>query len=171
MIVIGIDPGLTGAIAFIDVSGRAAIDDIPTLQLPGDGMVRRRIDGLALGHLVRQRCPAGSAVLVACEAVSAMGGQDNALQTQGSLMRTLGAIEGVFDVLRWPCKLIQPQTWQAHYGLRGKKNVKREAGERPAAIVKALELHPEAAVDLARIKDHNRAEALLIARYAKDKLT
>lgn len=165
MIVIGVDPGLTGALAFVRPAGLVAIEDIPTQALDGKGLVKRRIDGLALAQLVRKHCPVGSAVLVCCEQVGTMGGQNNAVQTQGSLMRSLGAIEAVFDVLRWPCLMVQPRVWQGHHGLAGKKAGKREHGALPAASVKALELYPAAARQLARVKDHNRAEALLIAAY------
>lgn len=164
MIVIGIDPGLTGAIAIIR-GGQAVIADIPTLPLDGGGLVSRRVDGRRLAEIVRHHCPAGDAVQVCCEAVGVMGGQNNAVQTQGSLMRSLGAIEAVFDVLRWPCLMVRAQAWQAHYGLVGKKAEKRDRGAMPAAIVKARDLYPSAASLLTRVKDHNRGEALLIAHY------
>ena len=165
MIVIGIDPGLTGAMSFIDsAAGTASIEDIPTVPLTGKGLVQRRIDGRKLAELVRKHCPADRAVIVVCEAVMAMGGQNNAMQTQGSLMRSLGAIEAVFDVLRWPALIVAPQTWQRHYGLQGKK-AKREPGTLPDAIRIARELYPTAANMLQRVKDHNRAESLLIAAY------
>jgi crossover junction endodeoxyribonuclease RuvC len=171
MIVVGIDPGLTGALAFIRPDGTASIEDIPTVTVQGARKVSRRIDGRGLGELVRRHCPAGSAVLVACEEVSIFGSSDAAGSVQsGSLMRTLGAIEAVFDVLRWPCLMVRPQAWQKHFGLAGKKAEKREKGQKPPAIVTALQLHPETAHLLARVKDHNRAEALLVARYAKDTL-
>ena len=163
-IVVGIDPGLTGAIAFIH-AGKAAIEDIPTIALPGKGLVTRRVDGRALVELLRKHCPLGHAVTVVCEAVGTMGGQNNAVQTQGSLMRSLGAIEAVFDVVRAPCLMVTPREWQKLFGLVGKKAEKREPGQMPAAIVKACALYPGAAHMLRRVKDHNRAEALLIAHY------
>lgn len=167
MIVIGIDPGLTGALAFIG-RGQAIIEDIPTLPLPGNGLVQRRVDGRKLAEIVRKHCPAGYAVTVCCEAVGVMGGQNNAVQTQGSLLRSLGAIEAVFDVLRWPCVMVRAQAWQKHFGLQGKKAEKRERGELPAAITTALRLYPRAGQYLSRVKDHNRAEALLIAHYGAE---
>jgi hypothetical protein len=171
-IVIGVDPGLTGALAFINAAtGTATIEDIPTIAIEGKGLVSRRVDGHALVQLVRRNCPPGSAVLVGCEAVATMGGQNNAVQTQGSLMRSLGAIEAIFDALRWPCVMVRPQAWQAMYGLAGKKAEKRAKGEMPAAIVKACTLYPSAAHQLTRVKDHNRAEALLVAHYARSTLT
>lgn len=165
LIVVGIDPGLTGALAFIGCAGGVALEDMPTLDLPGDGLVKRRVDGRALADVVRRHCPADQAVAVFCEAVGTMGGRNNAVQTQGSLLRSLGAIEAVFDMLRWPCMPVLPQTWQAFYKLRGKKTETRARGEMPAAMKVARELYPQAAGNMARVGDHNRAEALLVAHW------
>lgn len=166
MITIGIDPGLSGAIAFVGGRDGVTIADLPTVPLPvGEGMIKSRIDGAALAALVQRECPVGEAVQVFCEAVGTMGGRNNAVQTQGSLLRSLGAIEAVFDVLRWPCRMVQPQSWQAFYGLQGKKAETRTHGALPAATVTAQKLYPDTASMLGRVKDHNRAEALLIAHY------
>jgi len=162
VVVIGIDPGLTGAVSFISPN-TVAIEDIPTMILPGNGKVHRRVDGYALASLIRKHVPAGHAAMAVCEAVHAMPGND--IGSQGSLLRSLGAIEAVLDVLRLKPRMVSPQTWQAHFGLKGKKTQKREPGELPAAIVIATALYPEAARWLARVKDHNRAEATLIGHF------
>jgi len=160
--VIGVDPGLTGAVSFIGPN-TVAIEDIPTLTLPGSGKVNRRVDGYALAALIRKHVPVGHKAIAVCEAVHAMPGND--IGSQGSLLRSLGAIEAVLDVLRFKPRMVSPQTWQAHYGLKGKKAVKREPGEMPQAIVIARTLYPEVAHWLSRVKDHNRAESLLIAHH------
>lgn len=172
MIVIGIDPGLTGALAFIDTAtGAVNIDEIPTRQRRTGGEVAKAVDGEALSTLVRQRVPADCAALSVCENVRSFGRSDAARGTAvDSLQRSLGAIEAIFDVLRMPCALVDPQAWQRLYGLKGKTKEKREHGALPAAIVTARQLYPAAAPLLARVKDHNRAEALLIAHYGRSTL-
>lgn len=155
MIIIGIDPGLTGAIAFVSPQGGCVIEDIPTQPLPGNGMVKCKVDGLALARMVRKHCPVDAKALVVCEAVHAMPG--NAIQTQGSLMRSLGAIESVFEVLRFPLLMVQSQVWKRHFGLKA---------EKAQSLRIARTLYPECQ-EIARAKDHNRAESLLIAHYAK----
>lgn len=154
MIAVGIDPGLTGAIAFADSRGTCAIRDLPTVALSGAGLIRRRIDGGALARIVRDFCPVGESCVVAIEAVRTMGGQNNAVQTQGSLMRSLGAIEAVLEVLRLQFQSVEPQVWKGFYGLGSNKK---------ESMAKALTLYPEAPIRLA--KDHNKAEALLIAHW------
>ena len=167
MIVVGVDPGITGALAFIDSRGTAVVEDIPTIAVPGGGMVKRRVDGYGMAKIVRAHCPIGESVLVVCEAVHAMPG--NAMQTQGSLLRSLGAIEAVFDVLRLSPRMVSPQSWQAAFGLKGKKTEKRERGELPAAIVIARKLYPMLCDRLELVKRHNRAEACLIAAFGQER--
>jgi hypothetical protein len=165
MVVIGIDPGTTGAIAFVGPGDRVVIKDIPTVDLTGNGLVRRRVAGRELADVLLAHCPVGLPATVFVEAVATMGGRNNAVQTQGSLMRSLGAIETVVEMLRWPLVMVTPRDWQAFYKLAGKKTEKRERGEMPASIDRAIALYPQAVERLSRVKDHNRAEALLIAHY------
>jgi len=155
MIIIGVDPGLTGAISFIDSRGSLVVEDIPTVAIENAGMVKRKVDGLALARLVRNNCPAAEIASVVCESVRAMPG--NAIQTQGSLMRSLGAIEAVFEVLRFPFLLVEPQTWKKHYGLKADKS---------ASLTVARTLYPQCNA-IARAKDHNRAESILLAHYGR----
>ena len=169
MIFVGIDPGLTGALAFIDtVSGEVHIDDIPTKDRPCGGEVSREVDGLALVQLARARIPPGRDAMSACENVRSFGrSSQQRPATTDSLQRTLGALVAIFDALRWPCTLVEPREWQKFYGLKGKASEEREKGELPAAVKLAQSLYPRAAPVLYRIKDHNRAEALLIAHYVR----
>jgi len=159
MIAIGIDIGLTGAIAAVDSLGSCSVTDMPTLP-DGKG---NRIDGRALLHLLRQFVPAGEAGLLLFEDVrprpSGNGGKHgNSMHSQGSLMRSRGAIEAVVDILRIERRVIQPQTWKRHYGLIGK-----DKGE---SLAVARALYPLA--DLRLAKHHNRAEAILIAHFGLD---
>lgn len=88
MIVIGIDPGLTGACAVLDHNGVRAVFDLPTMAVPGAGpkaLVKRKIDGRALCQLLLQHCPASAGqAQVVLEQVNTMGGANNAVQTQAA---------------------------------------------------------------------------------------
>lgn len=162
MIVIGIDPGLTGAVAVMDDQGVRAVFDIPTMPVPGAGpkaLVKNKVDGYALCQLLLNHCPAGyGKPRVFLEKVSTMGGANNAVQTQGSLMRSLGAIESVVECLKWPLEQVAPQTWKKLYGI---------GSDKAMALAKARELHKEAATDLKLAKHHNRAEAVLLAHWGR----
>lgn len=157
MIIIGIDPGLTGACAFIDSRTKAcSVHDLPTMQLPGNGLIKRKIDGLALAQLLRAHAPLDEDAAAFLEQVGAMGGKNNAVQIQASLGRTLGAIEAVLECSRRPPTMLHPQRWKKAYGLGADKAMAREV---------ALRLYPQLKAELGRAKDHNRAEAVLVAHY------
>lgn len=161
LISIGIDPGLTGAIAAINpLTGAAVIVDLPTVEVIGGGMVKRRIDGLQLARALRVMVEAGNSVSVTCELVHAIAGKregQGGMQQMGSLMRTFGAIEAILDAVRFPTSYVRPQAWKKTFGLTKDKG---------AGLDMARRLYPGAgAAFLTRAKDHNRAEALLIAHF------
>lgn len=153
MIYIGIDPGLTGAISFV-TDRTCVVEDLPTMPLPGDGLITRKIDGRALVALIRKNVPVGETAEAYLEQVSTMGGKDNALQTQGSLMRSLGSIETVLECLGYKPTMLSPQKWKKFYQL---------GADKKKALEVARGLYRGAPLSLA--KHHNRAEALLIAHW------
>jgi hypothetical protein len=166
MIVIGIDPGLTGAVAVMDHNGVRAVFDIPTMPVPGAGpkaMIKAKVDGRKLLSLLLKHCPTaeGKPTMV-LEQVHARAqsneGRGNTMQAQASLMRTVGAIETVAECMNWPTTYVAPQSWKRKFGLGKEKTQSLETARR---------LHPEATADLKRMKDHNRAEAVLLAHFGR----
>lgn len=162
MIVLGIDIGLTGAVAAVHPNGTASVHDIPTVADGGKG---RRICGRGLLLLLRELVAADRAALVLFEDVRArpMGngsGHGNTMHSQGSLMRSRGIVEAAIDIARFDVCIVQPATWKRWHGL-----LKTEKG---ASLDLARSLYPALAGDLKRKKDHNRAESLLIAHYGKE---
>lgn len=159
-IFLGIDPGLTGAIAAINSrGGGVAILDMPTKQVTGGGLVNRRVDGRALAAFLRRLAPVDETAILTCELVHAIAGKETGqggMQQMGSLMRSFGAIEAIVDALRLTAHWPRPQEWKKFYRL-GK--------EKDASLDMARRLYPDAQTLLARVKDHNRAEALLIAHF------
>lgn len=160
MIVLGIDGGLTGAMAILGEKS-AHVLDLPTVDLPGNGTVRRRVHGPALAALVRQHCPAGEPILAVVEDLS-VGGRDSSAQTVGSQYRTRGTIECCLEMLGLEPHAVNARTWKRFFGLRSDK------GE---GLQLARQLYPECGERLRLVADHNRGEALLIARWGKRNLT
>lgn len=166
MIVASFDPGLTGAGAVLDHNGLRAVFDIPTMPIPGVGpkaLVQRKLDAHALCRVLLEHCPAGEGKpQVVIEAVGTMGGKNNSVQTQGSLLRTLGALEAVVECLGFPVAYVPPQTWKRFYGLIDSDL--SPAARKAKALERARALYPTCA-DIGRAKDHNRAESILIAHW------
>jgi hypothetical protein len=145
----------------LDHNGLRAVFDIPVMPIPGVGpkaMVQSKVDARALVKLLRQHCPAGEAVRSVIEGVNVMGGKDNAVQTQGSLLRTLGAIETVLECLGWAPGYANPQTWKRFFGLIDSK-LTDTAQRKRKALECARRLYPQCN-EIARAKDHNREDAI-----------
>lgn len=173
MIVIGIDPGLSGACSILDHNGLRAVFDLPVMKIPSVGpkaLVQNKIDGYTFCGLLLKHCPASEGrPTVVIESVGTMGGANNAVQTQGSLLRSLGALETVAECLKWPIEYAYPQTWKRFYGLVVAKDYnlsdsQRTSAAKKTAMEKARALYP-ACDDIGRVKDHNRAEAILLAHW------
>ena len=166
MIVCSFDPGLSGAGAVLDHNGLRAVFDIPTMPIPGVGpkaLVQRKLDAHALCQILLDHCPAAEGKpQVVIEAVGTMGGKNNSVQTQGSLMRTLGALESVVECLGFPLAYVAPQTWKRFYGLIDSDL--SPAARKAKALERARTLYP-ACADIGRARDHNRAESILIAHW------
>jgi crossover junction endodeoxyribonuclease RuvC len=154
-IVIGIDPGLDGAMAILKGESVTVVD-LPTRAVNG-GSVTRRVDGRALSRIVREHCSPGVPVVVCIEDLSA-GGRDSSAQTVGSQYRTRGTIEATIEILGLHPEPVMAQRWKKLFGLTKDKKT---------ALTVARELFPQVADDLKLAKHHNRAEALLIAQWAR----
>ena len=158
MICIGFDPGLDGAVAFVWPDGHAVVEDLPTRpKLGGGAMVTRVIDANALYRLIATTLNGSSAVAIV-ENVHTMPG--GGMATQASLVDSRARIEATLELARLGCAPpLEPQTWKRAFGLIAKgKTASREI---------AASLYPRLRDRLARKKDHNRAEAILIAHHLR----
>lgn len=149
--IIGIDPGQTGALAFYDRGKIVAVVDIPTMgRTHGKG---QQVDPYELASaILTHEGHFGQAYL---EQVSAMKGQG--VTSCFNFGESVGIIKGVLGALQIPVLMITPQKWKKAAGLIGK--------EKDASRALAIQLHPEIADQLTRKKDQGRAEAILIARF------
>lgn len=160
--VIGIDPGITGAIAIRgDDPTESQVFDMPVLT---DGKTKR-VNAAALAELMRSLILEYSPEEVRIEKVNAMpprskDGKQRQAGTQSSFNfgRGFGVVETVGIVLGLRTRYVTPQKWKKRAGLIGK--------EKDEARTRALELYPH--LDLHRKKDVGRADAILIAHYGEE---
>lgn len=146
---IGIDPGLRGAVAFIDSRGGPKVFDLA--HHPRD----HRLDGFALARLMRTMVGADDDAQVYLEKLHARAGGGGMVQ-MGSMMQSVGIIQGAIDCCRFPLTEITPQGWKKFYRLDSDK---------AKSLDMARRLYPDMQPHLARAKDDGRAEALLIAHW------
>lgn len=164
MLVLSVDPGLSGAIAFLG-DGWCRVLDLPTTQMEGEGTIRRRVHGPSLQQLLLANIPEGETDLhFVIEALST-GGQVSSAQANGSQYRTRGTVECLVECLGLQVHEVYAQTWKRFYGLVGKKQDTGEETEAQKARRIATTLYPDLGPDLRRACDHNRAEAVLIGNW------
>ena len=149
---VGIDPGLSGAIAIIR-GGDYEVHDIP-IMLKGGGTIKNEINAGGMADIFRKNI--NSPPIVAIERVNAMPGQGVA--SVFSLGDSFGVCRAVVAALKYPFFYITPTEWKKYYGLTSDK-------EQARAL--AIKMFPEAELHLKKHID--RAEALLIAAYLKHK--
>ncbi|KKL60170.1 hypothetical protein LCGC14_2208000 [marine sediment metagenome] len=165
MIYIGIDPGLDGAMAVLRSDQRSRVVFIDNLfDTPSTSVVkgrkkRRVYDTSAMARLFRTYLlnHRREEIIVALEAVHAMPGQG--VTSMFSMGRGFGQWEGIIAAFQLPLEYVTPRVWKNKMvGVGTDKNASR---------LKAIDLFPGVADQLARKKDHGRAEALLIAEYVR----
>ena len=151
-IILGFDPGQTGAVAAFDGERIEAVIDMPTMtRLHGKG---NQVDPYALTTALIDLC-AGREATAVLEAVSAMPGQG--VSSTFHFGESVGVVLGVLGALQMPIRMVTPAKWKKAAGLLGR--------DKDAARTLAIQLHPEVADQLTRKKDTGRADAVCIARF------
>ena len=145
---VGIDPGLTGAVALVG-DGFLAVEDMPVVG----ANKRRVIDSLALAAILHGWQPTD----ILIEHVHAMPKQG--VSSTFRFGQTVGRVEAVVALQKIPLTYVTPAKWKRYFGLGRDKEDSRRL---------AIELYPRIADRLDRRKDEGRAEALLIGTYLKE---
>ncbi len=152
---VGVDPGLSGAIAIYNaVTGDIEAWDMPTFTVKSNGKNRRKLDyhGLAT---IGSYLTGLKVEKVLIEQVSAMPGQG--VTSMFSFGAAAGAAEMMVAGAGLRYDTVTPVKWKKAMRISGNKDESRRA---------ALRLFPRQRELFARVKDDGRAEAALIAYYA-----
>jgi len=157
MRILGIDPCIHGGCAIISINNGTVPQLIDAIDIPTVGTgAKERVDVLALRAWIKSHQPDRSAIE-----------RGQALPRQGSSSdfkfgRACGALEAALALCEVPLTIVEPSVWKRAQHLRG--------GDKEQARQRAIEIFPSAHPLLARKKDHQRAEAALIALYASGEL-
>jgi crossover junction endodeoxyribonuclease RuvC len=152
--ILGVDPGTSGAIAALDGHEVALLADLPVHVLAAKGRGdRAELDVHTLHSLIAELGPIEHAFV---EKVAARPG--NGSVSMFRFGQACGAIYATLAVMGIPITLVLPRAWQSHHDI----------GPTPdAARQRAVQLFPQSAPRLTRKSDGNRADALLLAAYGQ----
>jgi crossover junction endodeoxyribonuclease RuvC len=147
----GIDPGVTGAIAWLTLDGALVdVEDLPMAEVKvGKGM-RKRLVPAILATMLADRRPSH----VYIEEVATRPGEGPV--GAFAFGRGFGQLEGLLAGVGISYTLVRPQTWKA------KLHVPADKG---SARMIACRLWPTMAPRFARVKDDGKAESALIGLY------
>ena len=156
MRIIGIDPGLSGAIAILDGLEIFDMFDMPVMSVGKKN--KNQLNSAQLVSIMKKHILAKGDTFVIVEQVSAMPGQG--VTSMFNFGQTFGAIKGISASLNLPIFYVRPAKWKKHFELIN--------ASKDASRTKVIEMYPSISDRLRKKKDVNKADAILIARYFKE---
>ncbi len=153
MRIIGIDPGLSGAIAIMDNKKVLRIFDTPVMAEGKKN--KRQLNSALLVSLLRENISNSEETAVVVEQVNAMPGQG--VTSMFNFGQTFGAIKGICAALNLPIFFVRPSKWKRHFELIN--------SSKDSSRTKVIEMYPELSNQLSKKKDVNKSDAILIARF------
>ncbi len=153
MKIIGIDPGLSGAIAVLENNKVIDMFDMPVMSEGKKN--KRQLNSAFLVNLIKENINNNEEVAVIVEQVNAMPGQG--VTSMFNFGQTFGAIKGVCAALELPIFFVRPSKWKKHFELIN--------SSKDSSRTKVIEMYPKLSNQLSKKKDVNKSDAILIARY------
>ena len=153
MIIIGIDPGVSGAICILTDGKITEIYEMPTMI---DGKKnKKQVNGAEVTNIINKELVNEKDINVVIEHVSAMPGQG--VTSMFNFGQSFGVLKGICAALKLPVHFIRPVKWKKHFNL-----IKTE---KDASRTKVIEVFPYISSKISKKKDANKADAILIARF------
>ena len=155
MLIIGIDPGISGSICFFDDGKILDVIEMPTMT---DGKKnKRQVNGSQIYNEILKKT-AGlkkENIRVVIEQVSAMPGQG--VTSMFNFGQSFGMLKGICSAMQLPMYFVRPAKWKKHYNLIN--------SQKDASRTRAIEIFPYFSSQLSKKKDSNKADAILIASF------
>ena len=152
MKVIGIDPGLSGAIAIMEDKKVLKTYDMPVMAEGKKN--KRQLNSALLSNLIKENI-GNAEVAIVVEQVNAMPGQG--VTSMFNFGQTFGAIKGICAALELPIFFVRPSKWKKHFDLIN--------SSKDSSRTKVIEMYPKMSNLLSKKKDVNKSDAILIARF------
>ena len=155
MLIIGIDPGISGSICFFENGKILEVIEMPTM-IEGKKN-KKQVNGAQMfNEIVRKLSKdKNQDVRVVVEHVSAMPGQG--VTSMFNFGQSFGIIKGICAAMQLPIYFVRPAKWKKHFNLIN--------SEKDASRTRAIEIFPYFSSHLSKKKDSNKADAILIASF------
>ena len=155
MLIIGIDPGITGSICFFE-DGKI-IDVVEMPNMAEGKKNKKQVNGAQIYYEISLRIKSlkKEEIKVVIEQVSAMPGQG--VTSMFNFGQSFGILKGICSAMQLPMYFVRPVKWKKYFNLIN--------SEKDASRTKAIEVFPYFSSELSRKKDSNKADAILIASF------
>ena len=155
MLIIGIDPGISGSICFFQDGKIVDVVEMPTM-IEGKKN-KKQVNGSQIFNEISEKIKKldKKEIKVVIEQVSAMPGQG--VTSMFNFGQSYGILKGICSSMQLPMYFVRPAKWKKYFNLIN--------SEKDASRTRAIEVFPYFSSQLSRKKDSNKADAILIASF------
>ena len=155
MLIIGIDPGLSGSICFLEDGIIKDVLEMPTMTEGKKN--KKQVNGSQIFNEISFRIKTYEKknIKVVIEQVSAMPGQG--VTSMFNFGQSFGILKGICSAMQLPIYFVRPAKWKKYFNLIN--------SEKDASRTRAIEIFPYFSSNLSKKKDSNKADAILLASY------
>ena len=155
MLIIGIDPGISGSICFFEDGKIIDVVEMPTMTEGKKN--KKQVNGSQIYNEISARINRldNKDIKVVVEQVSAMPGQG--VTSMFNFGQSFGILKGICSAMQLPIYFVRPTKWKKYFNLIN--------SEKDASRTRAIEIFPYFSSHLSRKKDSNKADAILLASF------
>ena len=155
MLIIGIDPGISGSICFFQDGKIVEVVEMPTMTEGKKN--KKQVNGSQIFNEISEKIKKldKKEIKVVIEQVSAMPGQG--VTSMFNFGQSFGILKGICSAMQLPMYFVRPAKWKKYFNLIN--------SEKDASRTRAIEVFPYFSGELSRKKDSNKADAILIASF------
>ena len=155
MLIIGIDPGISGSVCFLEDGKILDVIEMPTMAEGKKN--KRQVNGSQIYNEISKKINnyKKNDIRVVIEHVSAMPGQG--VTSMFNFGQSFGILKGICSAMQLPMFFVRPAKWKKYFGLIN--------SEKDASRTRAIEMFPYFSSHLSKKKDSNKADAILIASF------
>ena len=154
MLIIGIDPGISGSICFFKDGRILEVIEMPVMTEGKKN--KKQVNGAQIyNEFLKRINKEEDEIRVVIEQVSAMPGQG--VTSMFNFGQSFGILKGICSAMQLPMFLVRPAKWKKYFNLIN--------SQKDASRTKAIEIFPYFSRQLSKKKDSNKADAILISSF------
>ena len=154
MLIIGIDPGISGSICFFEDGKILEVIEMPVMTEGKKN--KKQVNGAQIYNEILKRInKKDNEIRVVIEQVSAMPGQG--VTSMFNFGQSFGILKGICSAMQLPMLFVRPAKWKKYFNLIN--------SQKDASRTRAIEIFPYFSAQLSKKKDSNKADAILIASF------